>query len=302
MNRDEMAVFVERLGHRVVRTESCYWYDLRPRFFLAFPHFRPVSPSVTELKKVLADAHCMGVRFPSPLDAQGRRSYALALDNRLYDLDCLSANTRSKVRRGLKQCEIHRLEPAFVRSYGRTANADTLERMRFQKDPYDWDRYWDAIHATAGAEVWGAIRQKELLAYLVVVVVGGDAEIPIERSRNDGLRYYPNNALVFAVAKELINRPEIERILFGLESLEPVVGVDQFKESMGFRRCPIRQRIVFHPCLEWLAKRSLFRQAVQRMARRTSQNEFWRKLEGLLIFHKSSNDQLGTLEEASWTW
>lgn len=302
MNRDAMAAFVERLGHRVVRTESCYWYNLRPRFFLAFPHFRPVSPSPTELKRVFAAGHCMGVRFPSPLDAQGRRSYALVLDNRLYDLDCLSANTRSKVRRGLKQCDIRRLEPAYVRSHGQMANADTLKRMRFRKDPYDWDRYWDAVDATAGVEVWGAVRRKELLAYLVVVVVEGCAEIPVERSGNDGLRYYPNNALVFTVSKELISRPDIERILFGLESLEPVEGVDQFKKSMGFRRCPIRQRIVFHPFLEWLAKRSLFRQAVQHMARRQSQNEFWRKLEGLLIFHRSSNDPLGSLGEASWTW
>lgn len=302
MNRDGMAAFVERLGHHVVRTESCYWYNLWPRFLLAFPHSRPVSPGPEELRQVFATARCMGVRFLSPLDADGRRSYTLTLDNRLYDLDCLSANTRSKVRRGLKQCDIRRIEPAFVRGHGQRANSDSLRRMRFRKDPYDWDRYWDAVDATTDVEVWGALREKQLLAYLVVVTVEGCAEIPVERSRNDGLPYYPNNALVFAVSKELIRRPEVESILFGLESLESVAGVDQFKDSMGYRRCPIRQRILFHPVLEWAANRSLFQQAVRRMARRQSQNEFWRKLEGLLMFHRSANHTLGTVEEASWSW
>lgn len=302
MNRDETAVFMERLGHRVVRTESCYWYNLQPRFFLAFPHSQPVSPSPTELKKVFTDVGCIGMRFPSPLNAQGRRSFALVLDNRSYDFCHLSANTRSKVRRGLKQCDIRRLEPAFARRHGRMANTDTLTRMRFRKDPYDWDRYWDAVDATAGVEVWGALREKELLAYLVVIVVEGCAEIPIERSRNDGLHCYPNNALVFTVSKELINRPEVEHILFGLESLESVVGVDQFKESMGFQRRPIRQRIIFHPLLERVVKSSLFRRTVQHIAKRRSQNEFWRKLEGLLVFHRSSNDAVETPEEASWSW
>ncbi len=302
MNRDEMAVFMERLGHHVVRTRSCYWYNLWPRFFLAFPHSRPVSPGSIELRQVFASARCMGVRFPAPVDGHGRRSYTISLDNRFYDLECLSANTRSKVRRGLKQCEIRRVEPAFACRYGERANIDTLRRMRFRRDPYDWNRYWEAVEATTGVEVWGALREKQLLAYLVVMMVEGCAEIPVERSRNDGLPYYPNNALIFVVSRELMNRPDVESVLFGLESLEPVAGVDQFKESMGYRRRPIRQRILFHPALEWAANRSLFQQVIRRMARRRSHNEFWRKAEGLLMFHRSADHARETLEDASWSW
>ena len=80
---------------------------------------------------------------------------------------------------------------------------------------YDWDRYWDAVTATPDVEVWGALREQRLLAYLVAVPVEGWAEFLIARSADDGLRHYPNNALLFTVARDLLRRSDIERILFG---------------------------------------------------------------------------------------
>ena len=211
------------------------------------------------------------------------------LDDRAYDLESLSGNSRSKVRRGLKECQVRRLDPAFVRAHGRTANEDTLRRIRFARDVYDWDQFWDAVTATPDVEVWGALREQKLLAYLVAVLVEGCAELPIARSTDDGLRHYPNNALLFTVARDLLRRPDIERIFFGLESVEHVGGVDTFKESMGFTRRPIRQRIVFHPLAEPIARARVTARIARALARRPSAGVFWRKLEGLLVFN-------GTLE------
>jgi hypothetical protein len=279
-----MAAFVERLGHRVVRGESCCWYDQTRRFCLAFPHSQPVAPTRAELRRVFRETRCLGVRFVAPPETSGRASYALMLDDRAYDLDSLSANSRSKVRRGLKQCEVRRIDPGFARVHGETANNDTLRRTGFARDVYDWNRYWDAVAATPEIEVWGALREKRLLAYLVAVPVEGCVDILVARSADDGLRYYPNNAVLFTAARDLIQRPDIERILFGLEPLEAVAGVDSFKESMGFTRRPIRQRIVFHPFAERIARARATVRIARALARRPSAGIFWRKLEGLLTF------------------
>lgn len=298
MNRDGMAAFVERLGHRVVRGESCYWYDQTSRFCLAFPHSQPVSPSRAELRQVFRATRCFGVRFVTHPESSGRASYALMLDDRAYDLDSLSANSRSKVRRGLKQCEVLRLDPAFVRIHGHAANNDTLRRTGFTRDVYNWDRYWDAVAATPDVEVWGARRQHQLLAYLVAVPVEGCVDILVARSADDGLRYYPNNALLFTAARDLVQRPGIERILFGLEPLEAVAGVDSFKESMGFTRRPIRQRIVFHPFAERIARARATARIASALARRRSAGVFWRKLEGLLTFQGTHEARSGPEQTA----
>jgi hypothetical protein len=293
MNRDGMAGFVERLGHRVIRGESCYWYDQSPRFCLAFPHSQPVSPGRAELRQVFRETRCLGVRFVAPPESPGRASYALMLDDPGYDLDSLSANSRSKVRRGLKQCEVRRIDAPFARAHGQAANNDTLRRTGFAHDVYDWDRYWDAVAATPEVEVWGAIRESRLLAYLVAVPVEGCADILVARSADDGLRYYPNNAVLFTAARDLLQRQGIDRILFGLEPLEAVAGVDSFKESMGFTRRPIRQRIVFHPFAERIARARATVRIARALARRRSGGIFWRKLEGLLTFQGSLEARSG---------
>lgn len=281
MSREAFAGFLERLGHHVVQTESCGWYDMKRRFYLAFPHSVPVSPSPAELRRVFSATRGLGLRFVAPLDDPGRRSYALVVEDPAYDLEQLSSNTRSKVRRGFKACEVRRLDPALARARGREANADSLQRMRFDRDLYDWNRYWDAVEATPTAEVWGALRGRELLAYLVVLHVEGCAEILVERSSNSGLKHYPNNALIYAAVTDLIRRPEVDRILFGLESLEAVSGVDQFKLSMGLVRRPIRQRIAFHPLLRPVLNHPLVARGVRALARRRPESETWRKVEGL---------------------
>ena len=299
VSRVAMGGFFERLGHRVIHEESCSWYDAGRRFFIAFPHLRPVSPDREELKRVFGATRAVALRFVSTPGAPGRASYALVLEDRAYGLEQLSGNTRSKVRRGLKQFEIRRIDADFARAHGQTANTDTLRRMRFQRDVYEWDRYWDAIAGTDAVEVWGALRGDELSAYLVIARVEEFAEILVSRSRDNALRHYPNNALLFAASRDLLDRPDVDRILFGLESLETVSGVDQFKESMGFLRLPIGQQIVFHPYVAGMARSSLVGHAVRTLARRRPHVELWRKLEGLLIFNGSLADTRGAQETAS---
>jgi hypothetical protein len=298
MNREQLGGFFERLGHRVTRGASCDWYDQRTRFHLAFPHSVPVALSPAELREVFAKTGAIGLRYVAPMDDVGRRSYALVVDDPAYDLDQLSSNTRSKVRRGLKSCEVRRVEPAFAQAHGRRASDDTLARLRFKHDFYAWDRYWEAVAATPDVEVWGALQGRELVSYLVIPLVEGCAEILVARSQTEALRSYPNNAVVFTAVQDLVRRGDLHRVLFGLESLEAVSGVDQFKESMGFRRMPIRQRIVFAPMAERLLRLPIVRRMAGAMARRRSESEFWRKVQGVLIFHESLEE---AREESTWT-
>ncbi len=291
MNRDGMATFLERLGHRVTVGPTSYWYDQRRHFGLAFPHAHPIAPPPEELRAIFRASRAVGLRYATPSAAPGRQSYAFVVDDAAYDLAHLSANTRSKVRRGLKQCEVRQLEPGFVRAHGRQANDDTVVRLRWEGDFYDWDRYWDAVAATPDVEVWGALQGTDVLSFLVAPVVDRCPEILVARSRTDALRLYPNNALIFAAVQAWIGRDDIDRVYFGLESLDLVSGVDQFKESMGFRRLPIGQRIVFSPMAERVLRLPLVRRTALSVAQRWSDREFWRKVQGVLQFR----------EEPSWT-
>jgi hypothetical protein len=284
---EHFAGFLAAIGHRVAHTQLGYWYDVSRGFFLSLPSHRLLEPSRDDLRQVMRHRPCFGVRFPAPLDGPGKLSYQIVCDDASYSIDKLSTNTRSKVRRGLRRCEVRPVSFAEICASGLRANDDTVGRQArsARLDRGNWQRYWKAAEATVGMEGWGAYAGGELAAFLVTAGLEDCVELLLARSRSDLLDAYPNNALIFRVAEELLVRRGVRRLTFGLESLEPVGPLDQFKFSMGFRTEPLRQRVVFHPLLRAALQPARVRALVLRWAdRQGSEAVFWRKAAGLLRF------------------
>jgi hypothetical protein len=287
MATEHFAAFLAATGHRVVRTELAYWYDASKGFFLSLPYHRLLSPTPADLRQILRHRPCFGVRFPAPLEGPGKLSYQIVCDDREYSVERLGANSRSKVRRGLKRCEVAPLSFADLESAGVRANADTLTRQGRTTwlQGERWNDYCRSAERTPGMLAWGAFVGGELAAFLVTVELDDCVEFLLARSRSDFLDSYPNNALIFRVAEEMLGKRGVRKITFGLESLEPVGPLDQFKFSMGFRTEPLRQRVVFHPVVRWLVQPPPVRALFYRWAeRRGAEHVFWRKAAGILRF------------------
>jgi hypothetical protein len=294
---DHFARFLTATGHRVVRTESAHWYDASRLCWLSLPSHRLLDPPREELREVLRRGRCLGARFPAPLEGRGKVSYQIVCEDREYRLDHLSANVRSKVRRGLRRCEVRRVPFDELAARGLAADRDTLARQgrlaRLSRER--WPRYWSAAAATPGMEGWAAFVAGEMAAFLVTVQFDDCVEFLLARSRSDLLQAYPNNALLFVVTEEMLVRRRVRAITFGLESLEPVGPLDQFKFSMGFHQRPIRQRVVFHPLVGVLMRMRPLRTGVYRWARHHgAEGAFWKKAAGLLRFAEESGIEAGS--------
>jgi hypothetical protein len=281
------AEFLRALGHRVVQTRSSYWYDAGRFFLLSAPPHRLYDLPEEEIRAALRGVPCLGLRFAAPLQGPGKLSYQIVCDNRVYGLEALSANVRSKVRRGLKRCEVGPVDFSTLASAGRRAHEDTVARQGREGVLADraWDRFWTAAAASPGFEGWGAWVDDRLAAFLVSVTFDDGVDFLLARSCSAELSAYPNNALIFHVTEEMLVHRCVPQITFGLESLEPVGPLDEFKLSMGFYRRPLRQRVVFHPLLRALLRHAAVRTAFRHWTeRRGTKVAFWRKAAGLLRF------------------
>jgi len=285
MSGRDFGAFLTRLGHRVVETESGAWCDASRFFLLGIPTHELRMPSHEEMRH-LWRGRALGARFTTPLAAPGRMSYQIVCDDPQFGLESLSGNTRSKVRRGLKRCEVRAALPADVAREGRQAHLDTLARQDRNGllAGAEWEKFWAAVAATSGMETWGAWVDERLAAFLVTMSFGDSVEFLLARSRDDCLQAYPNNALLFVTTEEMLVRRRMREITFGIESLEPVGPLDQFKFSMGFRTKPLRQRVQFHPVLAALLRPAPVRGLFRRWAAAEKGGFFWRKAAGLLRF------------------
>jgi hypothetical protein len=285
--------FLASTGHRVLRGAGAYWYDASPALFLSLPAPRLLQPSRDELRALLRQQPCAGLRFPAPLAGPGKLSYQIVCDTRGYDLESLSANARSKVRRGLRRGTVTPVPFATIAADGMAADRDTLARQgrALRLEGPAWQRFWDAAAATAGMEGWAVYTGSQMAAFLVSVQFDDSVEFLLARSRSDCLDAYPNNALLFEVAREMLGRRGLRQITFGLESLEPVGPLDQFKFGMGFRAAPLRQRVVFHPLVRAVLQRRALRGLFCRYAEaRGAAAGFWRKALGLVRFAEAGGE------------
>jgi len=284
LDPDRLLAFHEAGGFTVHRSPNGWWYEAGPRFLLGVPTHRALTIDPAEAKQVLRATGALGLRYVAADPACGRSSWQMVATGTDYDLSQFSSNTRSKVRRGLKQNTVRPISGAELAKVGEQAFRDTVERQgragRYGIER--WHRMLEAADATPGIEIWSAWHDDVMAAYLLVMVFDDGCEFYEARSRNDTLRFYPNNALIYTVTCEMLKERGVEEITFGIEGLEELGSLDAFKLAMGYTKKPIRQHVIFHPALQAALSVRPLRSALALMARRPQASAFWRRAEGLL--------------------
>jgi hypothetical protein len=173
-------------------------------------------------------------------------------DDPNYDLQSLDAKARNKVRQGLKNCTVRRVEYAQLMRGGRAINQSVFERQGrtgplFLRDQQRWEEYLTCCEKKPDVEAYGAFVGTELCAYTLIVKVEDYAYTYHPFADASRLQFRPMNALIFWVTQRLLQTPGVRRVSYGLESLTPHPALEEFKAGMGFRSVPIGRRILLNP-------------------------------------------------------
>ena len=283
---DGLLEFYSAAGFKTHRSASGWWYEAGPRFLLAVPTHVELTIERAEARAIFHATGALGIRYVTSRSDAGRVSWQMAVSGSGYSMEDFSGNTRSKIRRGLKSNEIRLITGAELARHGEQAFLDTVARQG-RADRYGlerWHRLLAAADRTPGIEIWSAWHEGVLAAYLLIMVFADVCELYEARSRNDQLRHYPNNALIYTVTEDLLVRRGIREVTFGIEGLEELDTLDQFKLAMGFVRKPIRQHVIFHPALRPALALKPVRDALGAIAARPGSASFWRRARSLVDF------------------
>jgi hypothetical protein len=287
MNAEIFGEWLRRQGHRVIRTSSSYWYNAGPRVFQAFPYHWVLNPSEQELRKLLLQNNAIALRYSTDLDApRGKISYHTVCEDSGYNLASLRRQTRQNVRRGLGYGSIERIPMSRLAAEGWKLQQDTMDRQGRggSMSEAEWQRICRAGNGLPGLEAWGAVVDGELAASLLTVRVDDVCDIPYAQSHRKFLSKYVNNALFFAVTREMLSRPGLKSIFFNVQSLDASESVDEFKFRMNFTAKPVRQCVDFNPLMRPFAN-GLAYKVVKELLRRFPASYTLGKAEGMLRFH-----------------
>lgn len=245
--------FCRARGARFFVVRDSFWMSRGMRFFSPWPSSWPIAVSPEDLQFMWKQGAWF-LHYASSEDKPFYLGYDLVVDDRSYDLGSIrSANRRHNIRRGIKCCSVERVSfDLFVRDAGPLIE-DTMKRQGrvFNQDVVEmWQNYHRLAASNPLFEAWASLISNQLAAMCVLIVVGVRAYIETTFSRSDLLAYHPVDALVFAVTKLAISRDNVTHVSYGKR---PIIGEPEtlvsFKESMGFRKTPLKERIEVHPFL-----------------------------------------------------
>jgi len=249
LKAEEIIRFFTSRGLNVVRTASCWWYEEQrhSRLYYSFPIHRFIEPSREEIAEFFSQAPAaLGMRFLSSAEAHQGQSF-IWVRRPPFDLDALAGKARNQTRRGMEACEVRRITWDQLIATAGKAHADTLSRhenSRIKTLGFD-----HGLEECSAYEAWGALVEDELAAYAVMLQVEDWVHILIHRSVTEHLKSRPNNALIFGLVRNVLSRRGVTSVSYGLEPLNSLDSLEHFKLGMGFRKEPVRQRIVLAPRL-----------------------------------------------------
>src|ERR1700722_13520024 len=113
---DAYLAWLRNSGEPVFEAGGAWWRRYQRALGPVGLNPKPIQLSESEARRVLKESGCMFVRyFTQRFDHPTEFWYVSCAE---YDFDKLSANTRSKVRRGQKRCEIRRLSGEWLAEHG----------------------------------------------------------------------------------------------------------------------------------------------------------------------------------------
>lgn len=253
----EYSDYLQLNGHRVIRTSSTLWIDVRPGVFQTAPPFPFNQIRSDEVEQIFKSRNVLVCRWFSTKDDattshSSTESPMLYAAQSPYDLSSLDPKARNKTRRGLERVEVRRVDlDERTERLAYDVYADNVRRLGLFKTEKHINQRWrtwvNTIRKARCVEFWSAWRDRSLVAFTVAARTALGTELVMQRSSHPALDLHPNNALVYTVTKDAFERGS-PLVSFGLSAFNgDKAGLHRFKIGMGFKAFPLQEHHQWHP-------------------------------------------------------
>jgi hypothetical protein len=261
--------FISAQGLRIVEDESCYWVEKRQHFWESAPSHRRVRLSPAIAKKLFA-LGAYAIRYTCP-DGEGSPTFEYIWDDKQYGLDSLHKDAKRNVRKNLDVCIFKPVDYALLIQEGCAINREVYSRQKrepdFQTNQDQWRAYLETCAKLPFMEAYGVFYNHKLCGYSLALFVDDYCYTFHPYAHSDYLKFYPMNVLIYSLVQQILQRPGVSCVSYGVESYTPRPTLERFKIAMGCRKRVLRRQIVVHPFLRpalstpgvWLTQKILRR-------------------------------------------
>lgn len=224
------------------------------RFFSPWPTYGQTSLNPQDLSFAWSQK-ALFLHYVSSDNQPFFPGYDLLVEDKNYGFHSIqSSKRRHNIRWALKHCSVKRISFESLVKLGAPLIEDTHNRQgrNFNESVLEmWKNYFRLAESNPLFEAWGVFVSNCLAACAIHITLYGVVYIEMTFSRTDLLKYHPVDALCFVSTQQAMARDGVAQVSYGRR---PITGEAEslinFKESMGFKRVTIKERIEVNPILK----------------------------------------------------
>ena len=201
------------------------------------PHIL-VNDSENVIAKKIKEHNSYFARWTSNFDCHKQTDFWYVINDRHLKIEDYSKNTRSKIRRGLKNCIVKVVSLAVMKEFGYECYKYAFENYNTHLQPKSNLEFADDLDALDRQwEFWGVFFDGKLIGYSQNSIVKDYCDYSTIKFHPKYLKYYPSYALFFSMNAYYLNEMKFKYVNDGARSISHETNIQEFLiQKFQFRK------------------------------------------------------------------
>ena len=177
-------------------------------------------------------------RWVSNFDQEKKTEFWYVICDRIMDLQDYSRNTRSKIRRGLKQCEVKKVEKKEIINKGFYSYVSAFNKYNTHLVPKSESEFKFEIENLKGNwDFWAIYKGSLMIGYSQNKIINNYCDYSTIKFHPNYLKLYPSYALFYTMNQYYLNEKEFKYVNDGARSISHKTNIQDFLiEKFCFRK------------------------------------------------------------------
>jgi hypothetical protein len=224
------------------------WKNYQGALIPDSPPHHNVTLSSQEQKHLLKKSGAYFLRWTSDFDIPDKSSFWYIIKDSTPSLEELSANTRSKVRRGLKNCCVEHVEKEIIIHEGYEVYLKAFNRYTTFQQPLILSEFQESLFSLDGMWDFWSVRNKQgtLIAYSQNHLQEKTCNYSTIKFDPGFLSLYPAYALFYTMNDYYLNTLKLDYVHDGARSIAHQSNIHDFLcDKFNFRKAYCHLNITY---------------------------------------------------------
>ena len=229
----------------MLKYKGIYWYKYHGALLPRVKPHEKVSLSAQEQKELLKLSNAYFIRWCDEWD-RGEGAFWYVIKDEKEDLFAYKSKVRNQIKKGLKNCDVKRVESSFIANEGYRVYASAFKKYDTFIKPLSKEAFAKSV-LDSSDEFWGVFdNEQRIIAYANNIIEEDVCHYNSMKFDPSFLHLYPSYALIHTMNQHYLNERDFRYVSDGSRSISHQTNIQEFlMTKFRFRKAFCKLNIAY---------------------------------------------------------